>query len=960
MIMLVKRFSLLFTLASFFLLCFGVSYQTAMAVDVSAEPPIIVVWPHEKSDLAPDPSIEYGRLQNGLRYVLMENHEPKNRVSMHLNVLAGSLNESAEEQGLAHFLEHMLFNGSENFKPGELVEYFQSIGMHFGADANAHTGFNETVYDILLPNGDREDLQKGLLVLSDYAKGALLLETEIERERKVIMAEKLSRDSASYRTFKSTLKFELADTLIPHRLPIGTEEVIKNADRNLMKGFYDAWYRPENMVLVITGDFNTQEIKPLITDRFSKFYARAPARPLPKIDAIRHKGLKPFYHYEKEAGNTDISIEVVRKVFNECDSYEYARKRILEDLGNRIIQNRLNEKLEKADTPFTSVSISSGTFLREIEYAEISAECHPENWKKTLHAIEQELRKAIQFDFTSQELERVKKDYLAELDKAVKGASTRKSQKLARQIIWHLNNDRVLMSPEQEQDSFSPVISSVTSKEVHDIFKKIWAPSFRLFLVTGNAMIETEPENHILAEIEKSSMTPVFKPETVTKKEFPYLPRPAIKGEIISRKEFFDLGITCIDFKNGIRLNLKQTDFKANQVLLSCIYGNGRSGEPDENPGLGPLSSSVVNESGTETIKKNELEIALAGKNTSVYFDVEDEYFSFSGNSVTNEVQLLFELLYAFILDTGFREDAFNLSMERFEQKYKTISHKIEGAMALKGNRFLAGGDLRFGLPPFEKFRQNTLHHIKNWINQSKNKGGFEISVVGDFDPETVIEMAAIYPASIYPVDIGKNDIQKRNPVFPENQSIEIPVSTKIKKGTVVVAYSTEDFWDIKRTRRFIVLSQIFSERLRKRIREKLGATYSPYAYNDPSKAYSDYGVFKAVVTVEPGNAEKVVSEIKSIALEIAKNGITDTELSLALKPVLTMLKDMRRSNRYWLKSVLEGLKKHPEQIEWSRNIMADYESITKNEIEKLAAKYLDNKKAAIIIIKPDMIKSEK
>ena len=192
--------------------------------------------------------------------------------------------------------------------------------------------------------------------------------------------------------------------------------------------------------------------------------------------------------------------------------------------------------------------------------------------------------------------------------------------------------------------------------------------------------------------------------------------------------------------------------------------------------------------------------------------------------------------------------------------------------------------------------------------------------------------------------------------MFPDKKHLDIPVPTKIQKGTVIVAYPTEDFWNIRRTRRFILLSQIFSERLRKRIREKLGATYSPYAYNDPSKAYKGYGVFKAVVTVEPENAEKVVNEIKCITFEIAKNGITDNELNLALKPILTMLKDMRRSNRYWLKSVLEGSKKHPEQIEWSRDILKDYESITKKEVEKLAVKYLDNKKAATIIIKPENI----
>ena len=169
--------------------------------------------------------VKQGTLSNGMTYYIMHNEEPKERASLYFVQNVGAILEEDSQNGLAHFLEHMLFNGSENFKPGELVEYFQSIGMHFGADANAHTGFNETVCDILLPKGDSENIQNGLLVIYDYAQGALLLETEIDRERKVIMAEKLSRDSASYRTFKSTLVFELPDTLIPYRFPIGTEEV---------------------------------------------------------------------------------------------------------------------------------------------------------------------------------------------------------------------------------------------------------------------------------------------------------------------------------------------------------------------------------------------------------------------------------------------------------------------------------------------------------------------------------------------------------------------------------------------------------------------------------------------------------------------------------------------------------------------------------------------------------------
>ncbi|MFC1789142.1 M16 family metallopeptidase, partial [Thermodesulfobacteriota bacterium] len=190
-----------------------------------------ILWPHEKSDLLPDPTLVFKKLPNGFRYVLMENHYPKNRVSMHLYVLAGSTYESDTQQGLAHFLEHMLFDGSTHFQPEELVKYFQSIGMKFGPDANAHTGFDRTVYDMLLPEGDGESLENGLVVMKDFAEGALLLPSQVEKERRVVLSEMRTRDSSSYRTYISTINFEFPDAIISKRLPIGKEEVLKSTER---------------------------------------------------------------------------------------------------------------------------------------------------------------------------------------------------------------------------------------------------------------------------------------------------------------------------------------------------------------------------------------------------------------------------------------------------------------------------------------------------------------------------------------------------------------------------------------------------------------------------------------------------------------------------------------------------------------------------------------------------------
>lgn len=201
-------------------------------------------WPHDGSDLRPDPAVHFGTLDNGLRYVILPNREPADRVGLYLNIQAGSLHESDSQRGYAHFLEHMLFNGTENYPPGTLVEYFQSIGMGFGSDTNAHTNFHETVYRLLLPDGSEKNLREGLLVMADYARGALLLESEVERERGIILAEKRSRDSAGYRLYEKRMRFSFAGTRVAERFPIGTEEALRKADAAGLRSFYDSWYRP--------------------------------------------------------------------------------------------------------------------------------------------------------------------------------------------------------------------------------------------------------------------------------------------------------------------------------------------------------------------------------------------------------------------------------------------------------------------------------------------------------------------------------------------------------------------------------------------------------------------------------------------------------------------------------------------------------------------------------------------
>ena len=522
-------------------------------------------WPQDQSDLSPNPDFKFGRFENGFRNVLMENHEPKDRVSLHLNIQSGSLHERDNEQGLAHFLEHMVFNGSTHFPPGELISYFQRIGMQLGHDANARTGFIDTVYDILLPAGDEKTLDQGLLVIEDYAQGALLLPEELDRERMVVLAEMKSRDSAEYRTFVSTLQFEFPDAKLSKRLPIGKENVIKAMDRALLKSFYDARYRPDNMILVMVGDFNIQRAEDLIKKRFSTMMVRGPGIPVPDFGHIHHKGIKALYHYEKEEGNTTVTIEKIEESSPSHDSFELQKRLLVQDIADRIVGYRLDDLVRQKDALFTTATIRSGEFIGNVNFAEISADCDPKNWEETLFAIGQVLHRVLTYGFTESEVLRMKKEKLSDLENGVKTASTRNSKMLARSMIHTLNRDRVELSPDQKKELFSPVIENLTAKDLLDAFKRSWAPDHRLILVTGIALINDEDgpaEAKIVSAYKKSQSHPVAMPEEKAVVSFPYLKTPDRTGTIISNVFHPDTGVRQIEFENGVSIESEENQFQ--------------------------------------------------------------------------------------------------------------------------------------------------------------------------------------------------------------------------------------------------------------------------------------------------------------------------------------------------------------------------------------------------------------
>jgi zinc protease len=915
-------------------------------------------WPHEGSDLQPDPALIWGRLDNGFKYALMANANPRNRVSIHLIVNVGSLHESDSQQGIAHFLEHMVFNGSAHFKPGELVAYLQRMGMGFGPDANGSTSFTETVYDLLLPDAGVDSLSEGFKVIDDYARGAWLLDEQIERERNVILAEKRSRDSADYRTFEAAWRFKLPGTRIGQRLPIGRVHTIGRINRSALKLFYDAWYRPDRMMLVVVGDIDAQQTQALIAQRFDSLMARSKALPDPDPGKIDHKGVKVFYHHEKEAGQTTVSIETLRHAAFQVDSLSRQKSLLVDEAVNRMLQHRLDWLGRRSGAPVTESDVGSGIFLRWMAYAHIQVQCHGPDWHKALALIEQSLRAALVHGFLPAELDRVKKEMTAELEDEVKRAATRESPRLARQIIASLGSNEVVISPAQAKQMFGPFLADLDLTMVQAALRRLWAPDHRLVLVTGDAAIGSSrtmpPEARILAVYQHSHGQAVDPPPPGIHVDFPYLPAPVQAGRITARTTTADLGIVQLGFANGCRLNIKPTDFKADEVLINLSFGRGRSVQPADRAGLADLTEALVNESGMGPLDRTGLEAALAGTSTSLSFRVEEDRFVFAARTIRSNVPLVFQLFQACVTDPAWRADAFEVVMRRFNQQYAQMATTADGVLDLEGRRFLAAGDNRFGLPPAPDFQRLTLADASNWLGPALASAPLEVSVVGDVDAEAVEALGSLYLGGLERVAASTIAVDPRPaPGFPKGLIRQIDVPTRIDKAMVIVAFETDDVWDIGRTRRLNILAEIFSERLREVVREKLGAAYSPYAYNRPSRAYGGYGLLQAVITADPHQVPMVREQVLAIAADLAAGSISADALIRAREPSLTRIRDHLRQNAYWLNTVLTGSGDHPQQIDWARTILADYGAITAEQLAVLARRYLDPVGSAAVIILP-------
>ena len=914
-------------------------------------------WPFETSDIPVDPKAVFGTLDNGFRYMILPNSEPPERLSIRLHIDVGSLMEADDQQGVAHFLEHMVFNGTKRFKDAnQLIREMQTRGIAFGAHVNAYTSFDETVYMLDLPDLKPDTMDLTFAIMRDFGDGALLTSEEIDAERGVILSEKRSRDSVSFRMQKKQFEALLPDSLISERFPIGIEEVIQGAPRERFADLYERYYIPNKMTFVVVGDIDPGEVEERIKATFGSMQNPTNPGESPDLGEVTlPEGLNPLVFSDSELDSTDVSLLLVRPYEILPDTKQNRTAQFPVQIANFIIGRRFERIAKTENSPIASGDASKFAFFNAVELGSISVTAADDRWEEATPILEQEFRRALQHGFTIAELAEAKANILNAYQEAVKRKDSRKSDSLATSLASSINDRTVFTTPEMSLQIATQALADITPQIVNTEFVKFWkAPGHHLVLSTKSS---TEDTQQILKKLyESSTENAVEAPIPRAIQPFGYTDfGPA--GTVATSVEVEDLEITQLTLSNNIRVNLKSTSFEKNRIRLLASIGSGQLSQPADKPMLDAVASAVFNGGGLGKHSNDQLSEILAGRNVSSTLGIAEDDFILSGSTTPDDLLLQLQLMVATITDPAYRPEGLWQFQKNIPVLFQNLKHTTAGP-AQEMQAWLHGNDSRYTVPTQTELSNYNISDVKAWLTPELETGYLELSVVGDFDKQALVTailstFGTLPERSLNP---AKNTVHSRSIVFPEAPSEKLfGYESKIPQAVAAAVWKTDGMRNnIPEFRRLNVLSDIFGDRLREEIREKLGASYSPQAGASGSEALEDFSYLIGQSIGKPDDMPLLLNTMNTIATELSAEGATQDELDRALSPILSSLEKSLRDNSYWLSTVLNGSQARPRKLDLANSRDEDYRSINLVEINTLAEKYFTPSNLLQVTILPE------
>ncbi len=909
-------------------------------------------WAQARSDVPADPEIRFGALPNGMRYAIRKQSIPAGQAALRLRFDAGSLQETDAQAGLAHFLEHMAFNGSKNVPEGDMVKILERLGLAFGADTNASTDLDETVYKLDLPRTDAETLDTSLMLLREAAGNLTIDQAAVDRERGVVLSEERARDNPASRVYRARQAFLLKDQLPPRRDPIGKVEVLQNAPAGLIQDYYQHYYRPERAVLVATGDFDLDAMEAKIKAKFGDWQATGPAGPDPVLGPVAPRG--PEARLVIEAG-APLSLQLawIHAPDNSPDSIAKRRSDLIEYLGFQVLNRRFSTLSRAADPPF----LGAGAFKRDeydaAELTMVTVNAEASRWKDALTAADQEQRRAIRFGVRQDELDREIEEVRANIKADAAGAATRTPGQLANEIAGSLSDNDVVTNPAQDAVFFEQSVKGLKAAEVSAALKAAFTGDGPLIFMTSPKEI-AGGEPALLSALDASRKLEVTPPTGATAVAWPYETFGA-PGKVATSKDVTDLDTTFVTFENGVRLTVKPTRFKDDEVLVRVNVGGGRVDMPRDHQS-GAWAASTYVEGGLAKISAEDMERVLARRVYGAQFSIGDDAFVFSGGTRPDDLDIQLQVLAAYVAEPGWRPEAF----ARLKSAGKTFHDQYEstdsGVLSRDLGGLLRSGDERWVFPSRAQIADAKLSELKDEISPAIASGPIEVVIVGDVTVEKATELvAATFGALPQRAAPPPADLAKRQVAFPAGVATPVERTHKGRADQAIgyLAWPTTGFFaNPQKARDTAVMGEVLELRLIDELRETQGATYSPQVSYNHSMVWPTWGYVSANVEIPPEKLPAFFADVRKIAADLRTKDISPDELERAKKPRIDQFEKARETNGYWLNE-LSGAQADPRRLDATRAILPGTERVTIADVRRAAQDVLVDDRMWMLEIKP-------
>jgi zinc protease len=910
-------------------------------------------WPQAKSDVAPDPDIRFGALPNGMRYAIKRQTIPPHEASIRLRFDAGSLMETDAQQGLAHFLEHMAFNGSKAVPEGDMVKILERHGLAFGADTNAQTEFDQTIYKLDLPKTDDDTVDTSLKLIREAASELTIAPAAVDRERGVVLSEERASDRPAFRVFKTRLGFMLPGQLMTRRIPIGQVDILQHAPASLIADFYHHYYRPERAVLVVVGDFDPAAMEAKIKARFGDWKAVGPAGPEPDRGKVAARKTEARLMIEPGAP-LNMSVSWVRPADLEADRQAKRREDVIEQLAFNVLNRRLSALARSPSPPFLAAGAFKSDQNHSAEVTQVAVAATPDGWRAALAAVDAEQRRAVQYGVRQDELDREVAELRAQVQAAASGAATRRPADIAEDIVSSIGDQQVVTSPKQDLELFEETVKGLKADAASQALRRAFAGQGPLLFMTSPKPVQGG-ETQLLAEYASAEKLAVAAPVAPRETAWPYASFGE-PGKVVETREVADLNTVFVRFENGVRLTVKPTKFRNDEVLVRVNVGDGLQDLPRDRQSLAWFGNAFI-EGGLKQIDNEDTERVLAAKVYGARFEIGEDAFQLVGSTRTADLPTEMQVLAAYVSDPGWRGEAF----KRQQSAGKTLHDQLEstdaGVLRRELSGLLHGGDRRFTYPGRDDIAKAQLADLQAQIAPHLASDPLEVVVVGDITPDKAIEAVARTFGSLPARGAAQPvpDSQKRV-AFPAGNTKPLAFTHKGRADQAIgyVAWPTTDLWaNPQQALETDILGEIMDLRLIDELREAQGATYSPSVSYAHSPTWTGWGYLAASVEVPPAKLDGFFRDVGKIANDLKAKPVTADELERAKKPRLENLEKSRLTNQYWL-SELSGAQDQPRKLDFIRHIVPGTEKITIADVQHAAQLVLKDDRAFRIEIAPE------